>query len=329
MSRSRLPSLSLAAPTALAVALAAPGCALHHDSGGSSAGTQTRAATCPPPDTFDSALCVCDDFNHVGELNVVEGPAGVGAVGVNGFTRFVNQTRAAGSWIAYAGFDAVSDAAIEQDSVDRRRRVVGRCGVGGRRPVGGRRRPRGRPARGRRHSPGGGAGEPARSDPGGGARRRQPHGRAAVRLRPIDLLRRGRGGGRGPHRQRQRRRRLAHAPRHPGPERGGACHRQLLLRGRDHRGTDPLRHHRAGVAVRRRRPRRGRAFELPPRAGRDPRPVRGRRGPHGRGARRRRRRRPGRLPAVHRRQRSGHAVGRPAGLRGRHLRAPGDPGLRR
>lgn len=118
-------------------ALVAPGCSLRAGNSGS-AGAETRAATCPPPDTFDGALCVCEDFNHVGRLSVVPGPAGVGRVGVNGFTRFVNQTRAAGSWIAYAGFDAVSDTAIEQDlSTAADASWVGAVSVGGDLSVGG------------------------------------------------------------------------------------------------------------------------------------------------------------------------------------------------
>ena len=75
-------------------------------------GDQSRPATCPPPDLFDHALCLCDDMNDVGELTVVEGPSGIGAVGVNGFTRFVNLTRAAGDWITWGGFEAVSDTEI-------------------------------------------------------------------------------------------------------------------------------------------------------------------------------------------------------------------------
>jgi hypothetical protein len=75
-------------------------------------GTQQRPATCPPADTFDHALCLCEDMNDVGQLSVVEGPAGVGSVGVNGFTRFVNLTRAVGDWIAYSGFEAVTDTEI-------------------------------------------------------------------------------------------------------------------------------------------------------------------------------------------------------------------------
>lgn len=75
-------------------------------------GTAQRPATCPPGDLFDHALCLCEDMNDVGELSVVEGPSGVGSVGVNGFTRFVNLTRAVGDWVAYAGFEAVTDTEI-------------------------------------------------------------------------------------------------------------------------------------------------------------------------------------------------------------------------
>lgn len=80
--------------------------------GAPSTGAERRPATCPPGDLFANALCICEDMNDVGELSVVEGPSGIGSVGVNGFTRFVNLTRAVGDWIAYAGFEAVSDTAI-------------------------------------------------------------------------------------------------------------------------------------------------------------------------------------------------------------------------
>jgi hypothetical protein len=75
-------------------------------------GSAQRSATCPPPDLFQHALCLCEDMNDVGMLSVVEGPSGIGSVGVNGFTRFVNLTRAVGDWFAYAGFEAVSDTEI-------------------------------------------------------------------------------------------------------------------------------------------------------------------------------------------------------------------------
>jgi hypothetical protein len=82
------------------------------DDGAPTTGAEKRPAACPPGDLFEHALCICEDMNDVGELSVVEGPSGIGSVGVNGFTRFVNLTRAVGDWIAYAGFEAVSDTAI-------------------------------------------------------------------------------------------------------------------------------------------------------------------------------------------------------------------------
>jgi hypothetical protein len=83
------------------------------DNDGPHNGSAQRPATCPPSDLFEHALCLCEDMNDVGALSVVEGPAGVGSVGVNGFTRFVNLTRAVGDWIAYGGFDAVTDTEID------------------------------------------------------------------------------------------------------------------------------------------------------------------------------------------------------------------------
>src|SRR5688572_9787478 len=64
-------------------------------------------AVCPPRDLFTHAVCVCDDFTQVGELHVLPGPAGVGSVGVNGFTELVSDADVLGSWFARAGFSAV------------------------------------------------------------------------------------------------------------------------------------------------------------------------------------------------------------------------------
>lgn len=85
---------------------------LGSQTGDEETGTTARPATCPPPDLFDSALCLCEDFDEVGALQIVEGPSGIGSVGVNGFTRWVNQTVAVGDWIAYAGFEAVTDTML-------------------------------------------------------------------------------------------------------------------------------------------------------------------------------------------------------------------------
>lgn len=107
--------MTLSRRISLSLLLTSAGCvdALSRDgAGGSDTGNTVRAADCPPADLWGSALCLCEDFNEVGMLSVVEGPSGVGQVGVNGHTRFVNQTRAAGDWIAYAGFEAVTDTEI-------------------------------------------------------------------------------------------------------------------------------------------------------------------------------------------------------------------------
>lgn len=80
-------------------------------------GTEIAAYVCPPTDLFEHALCICEDFDQVGALTVAPGPSGTGAVGVNGFTRFVNSTLASGSWIAYKGFEAVAAATIGNDLV--------------------------------------------------------------------------------------------------------------------------------------------------------------------------------------------------------------------
>ena len=106
-------TLSRTLPLLLATHWMAAGCIAGGISGSDSdQGSAQRPATCPAPDLFDHALCICDDMNDVGELSVVEGPSGVGSVGVNGFTRFVNLTRAVGDWIAYGGFEAVTDTEI-------------------------------------------------------------------------------------------------------------------------------------------------------------------------------------------------------------------------
>lgn len=89
-----------------AALVAGAGCALP-GAGGGGQGESTRAVTCPPADLFESALCLCGDFNDVGLLEVREGPSGPGAVGINGFARFVNAATISGSLTAYSGFHAV------------------------------------------------------------------------------------------------------------------------------------------------------------------------------------------------------------------------------
>jgi len=69
--------------------------------------TDIRQAICPPPDLFEHAVCLCGDFDNVGTLDVMPGPAGVGSVGVNGSTSLVADATIAGSWITGGRFDAV------------------------------------------------------------------------------------------------------------------------------------------------------------------------------------------------------------------------------
>lgn len=126
----------LARPRALWLALLAPACTTALPDGQRTDGLVPD--TCPPADVFAHAVCVCEDFDQVGQLTVSPGPAGTGAVGVNGYTRFVNQTTAAGSWIAYGGFEAVSDADIGEDlSTAADASWVGAVSVGGDLSVGG------------------------------------------------------------------------------------------------------------------------------------------------------------------------------------------------
>jgi hypothetical protein len=87
---------------------------------------------------FENAVCICEDFNEVGMLTVTEGPGGIGSVGVNGDTRFVNLTRAAGDWIAYSGFEAVSDTEVGGSLLTAEDASwVGSLGIGGDLGVGG------------------------------------------------------------------------------------------------------------------------------------------------------------------------------------------------
>jgi hypothetical protein len=79
-------------------------------------------AVCPPPDLFEHAVCVCGDLEQVGDLTVKAGPAGIGSVGVNGFTSLVNKAEVAGTWYAWGGFSAVGvsvgDSLVTPKDVD-------------------------------------------------------------------------------------------------------------------------------------------------------------------------------------------------------------------
>jgi hypothetical protein len=75
-------------------------------------GTTVRAAMCPPPDLFDHAFCLCEDFLQAGVIDVKAGPAGPGAVGVNGRTVQASSVSAEGGWFSYAGYTAATESEI-------------------------------------------------------------------------------------------------------------------------------------------------------------------------------------------------------------------------
>jgi hypothetical protein len=59
---------------------------------------------------------------QVGELHVLEGPAGIGSVGVNGRTELVDDADVAGTWIAWGGFSgtgvSIADSLVTPGDVD-------------------------------------------------------------------------------------------------------------------------------------------------------------------------------------------------------------------
>jgi hypothetical protein len=79
-------------------------------------------AVCPPPDLFEHAICVCEDLQQVGDLDIKAGPAGVGSIGVNGFTSLVNDANVVGTWFAWGGFAgvgvSVGDSLVTPGSVE-------------------------------------------------------------------------------------------------------------------------------------------------------------------------------------------------------------------
>jgi hypothetical protein len=79
-------------------------------------------AVCPPSDLFEHAVCVCGDLAQVGDLAVKAGPAGVGSIGVNGFSSLVNKAEVAGTWYAWGGFSgvgvSVGDSLVTPKHVD-------------------------------------------------------------------------------------------------------------------------------------------------------------------------------------------------------------------
>jgi hypothetical protein len=72
--------------------------------------TTLAQAVCPPGNTFQHSVCVCDNLAQVGALFAKNGPSGTGSVGVNGRTDLVGYSEASGDWISYKGFAAVGAA---------------------------------------------------------------------------------------------------------------------------------------------------------------------------------------------------------------------------
>jgi len=88
-----------------------------------------RAETgCPPLQLLEKALCVCEDFNDVGKVNVGpyrHGPYGMnypyddagGSVGVNGMSTHTALVGASGTWEAWGGLSTTGDFIVGQDLV--------------------------------------------------------------------------------------------------------------------------------------------------------------------------------------------------------------------
>jgi hypothetical protein len=77
---------------------------------GNGSGTKTlENQVCPGSGSgvFANAVCVCQDLADVGELHVLDGPAGSGSIGVDGKTALVAFAEVAGTWNAWGGFAAV------------------------------------------------------------------------------------------------------------------------------------------------------------------------------------------------------------------------------
>lgn len=75
-------------------------------------GASAACPSSPAPKLFSRALCLCGDFDQVGELNVRAAPSGaVGSVGVNGNTSLTGNPTVEGSWIAYRGLGGVGNLA--------------------------------------------------------------------------------------------------------------------------------------------------------------------------------------------------------------------------
>jgi hypothetical protein len=100
---------------------------------------QQACPSTPAPALFTNGMCICEDFDSVGDLIVRASGSGAKAhVGVNGVTNLVGTPRIDGSMVAYRGLSGVGEAQVTGDlatttSLD----GVGTLEVGGNLDVGG------------------------------------------------------------------------------------------------------------------------------------------------------------------------------------------------
>ena len=110
---------------ALMAALVLSGC-LNASETESPSTFQRAEEGCPPLDLLTRAICVCEDFNDVGKVNVGpyrNGPYGMnypydddgGSVGVNGQSRHTALVGASGSWDAWEGLATTGDFIVGQN----------------------------------------------------------------------------------------------------------------------------------------------------------------------------------------------------------------------
>lgn len=85
------------------------------------ASVQVGGLSCPStpaPGLFTGALCLCQNLEDVGSLEVGRSALhGTGDVGVNGRSNIVNHSQVAGSWTSWQGFTAVGSGYIGGDLV--------------------------------------------------------------------------------------------------------------------------------------------------------------------------------------------------------------------
>lgn len=119
-------SLTAAAPV-MSLALLYSGCVLQVGDGEpadpfASGASELNDQGCVPSGVVDRhALCVCGDFDQVGQVSLYRGESGREAsLGVNGRSNLVSSATIEGSWHAYGGFDAVTDTTIDGDLVTAR-----------------------------------------------------------------------------------------------------------------------------------------------------------------------------------------------------------------